>query len=62
MTLSFKRMVHAVDSHTEGNPTRVVIGGLPVPPAATLGGRSDGLNGQHEAMGGFSISSRAATR
>jgi proline racemase len=50
MTLSFKRMVHAVDSHTEGNPTRVVIGGVPVPPGATLGARIDWLKRHDDAL------------
>ena len=30
------RLIEVVDSHTEGNPTRVVIGGVPVPPGATV--------------------------
>jgi hypothetical protein len=50
MTLSFKRMVHAVDSHTEGNPTRVVVGGLPVPPGATLAERTEWLKRNDDAL------------
>src|SRR5829696_5880946 len=50
MSLSFKRMLHAVDSHTEGNPTRVVIGGVPVPPGATLGARIDWLKRHDDAL------------
>jgi proline racemase len=34
--MRFKRLVSAVDSHTEGEPTRVVIGGVPVIPGATF--------------------------
>ena len=50
MTLSFKRMVQAVDSHTEGNPTRVVIGGVPVPPGATLAERTEWLKRNDDAL------------
>ena len=28
--------VNTVDSHTEGNPTRVIVGGVPVPPGKSL--------------------------
>jgi proline racemase len=34
--MRFKRMISAIDSHTEGEPTRVVIGGVPVIPGATF--------------------------
>lgn len=30
------RTVHTVDSHSEGNPTRVIVGGVPVPPGVIL--------------------------
>ena len=36
MSLKFRRMIKTVDSHTEGNPTRVIVGGVPVPPGDTL--------------------------
>ena len=36
MGLRFKRMVQTVDSHTEGNATRVIVGGVKTPPGATL--------------------------
>ena len=36
MSIRFRRVVSTVDSHTEGNPTRVIIGGVPVPPGRTL--------------------------
>lgn len=36
MAIGFRRTVNTVDSHTEGNPTRVIVGGVPVPPGATL--------------------------
>lgn len=31
-----RRIVQTVDSHTEGNPTRVIVGGVPVPPGDSL--------------------------
>ena len=31
-----RRVLHAVDSHTEGMPTRVITGGMPVLPGATM--------------------------
>ncbi len=34
--MRFKRIISAIDSHTEGEPTRVVIGGVPVIPGATF--------------------------
>ena len=37
------RTVRTVDSHTEGNPTRVIVGGVPVPPGATLHEQRDWL-------------------
>ncbi|MBT6208878.1 MAG: proline racemase, partial [Woeseia sp.] len=30
------RSVRTIDSHTEGNPTRVIVDGVPVPPGETL--------------------------
>jgi proline racemase len=32
----YRRLIQTVDSHTEGNATRVVTGGYPIPPGATL--------------------------
>jgi len=34
-----KRVLHAVDSHTEGMPTRVIVGGVGVVPGATMAER-----------------------
>lgn len=34
--IDFTRSIHTVDSHTEGNPTRVIVGGVKVPPGKTL--------------------------
>ena len=36
MGTAYRRAIHTVDSHTEGNPTRVIVGGVRVPPGATL--------------------------
>jgi proline racemase len=36
MSIGFQRAIYTVDSHTEGNPTRVIIGGVPSLPGATL--------------------------
>lgn len=36
MSTRFARAVTTVDSHTEGNPTRVITGGVAVPPGETL--------------------------
>jgi proline racemase len=36
MSTRFNRVIHTIDSHTEGNPTRVITGGVPVPPGKTL--------------------------
>jgi proline racemase len=32
----YRRVVHTIDSHTEGNATRVIVGGVPQPPGRTL--------------------------
>lgn len=34
--MPFQTTIKTVDSHTEGNPTRVITGGVPVPPGDTL--------------------------
>jgi proline racemase len=34
--MRFKRIVSAIDSHTEGEPARVIIGGVPVIPGDTM--------------------------
>ena len=41
MTTKFRRVIHTVDCHAEGNPTRVIVGGVPVPPGGTLVERRD---------------------
>ena len=32
----YRRLIQTVDSHTEGNSTRVITGGYPIPPGRTL--------------------------
>ena len=41
--VSFPAEIHVVDSHTEGEPTRVVIDGWPQPRGATMAERSEDL-------------------
>jgi proline racemase len=36
MSVKFRRLIQTIDSHTEGNSTRVIVGGVPVPPGRTL--------------------------
>lgn len=36
MSMVYTRLVQTVDSHTEGNATRVIVGGVRVPPGKTL--------------------------
>jgi proline racemase len=43
MGIRYKRTVQTVDSHTEGNATRVIVGGVKVPPGATLMDKRDWL-------------------
>lgn len=50
MSALYQRVIHAVDSHTEGNPTRVVTGGIRVPPGATLLERQDWLKRNDDAL------------
>jgi proline racemase len=43
MATSFSRLIQTIDSHTEGNSTRVIVGGVPVPLGKTLLERRDWL-------------------
>ena len=36
MAAALRRMIQTIDSHTEGNSTRVITGGYPLPPGRTL--------------------------
>lgn len=42
--------VSTVDSHTEGNPTRVIVGGVPVPPGDTLIEKKDWLKNNNDGL------------
>ncbi|MEE8119078.1 MAG: proline racemase family protein, partial [Gammaproteobacteria bacterium] len=44
------RSVRTVDSHTEGNPTRVRVGGVPVPPGATLNEKRSWLKNKDDGL------------
>ena len=44
------RSIRTVDSHTEGNPTRVIVGGFPVPPGDNLLERRDWLMAHADGM------------
>lgn len=44
------RALEVVDTHTEGEPTRVVVGGWPQPPGATLAERRDALLREQDAL------------
>ena len=44
------RTVRTVDSHTEGNPTRVIVGGVPVPPGTTLHEQRDWLKTRSDGL------------
>jgi proline racemase len=49
----FRRMIQTVDSHTEGNSTRVITGGYPVPPGVVSNRlmARDGRRGSQSALG-----------
>ena len=36
MSISCSKVINTIDSHTEGNPTRLIVGGVPVPPGRTI--------------------------
>ena len=44
------RSVRTVDSHTEGNPTRVIVGGVPVPPGNNIHERRDWLRTESDGL------------
>jgi len=46
--LAFPDAIEVVDSHTEGEPTRVVISGWPQPPGATLALRRDAMRREQD--------------
>ena len=48
--LQFARTVQAIDSHTAGEPTRIVTGGLPVVRGATMAEKREALRREHDAL------------
>src|SRR5207249_2889878 len=48
--MKITRAIQTVDSHTEGNPTRVVVGSLAVPPGRTLAQRQDWLKAHDDQL------------
>ena len=48
MTRAAPSVIRVVDSHTEGEPTRVVIDGWPQPLGATMAERRDALRAHHD--------------
>ena len=50
MASFFTRSVRTVDSHTEGNPTRVIVGGVPPPPGANLQEQREWLQTQDDLL------------
>lgn len=48
--LSGIRTIEVIDSHTEGEPTRVVVDGWPQPAGATMAERRDTLRREHDAL------------
>ena len=41
--MKFSRSLHAVDSHTMGEPTRIIVGGIPAIPGKTMAEKKDYL-------------------
>ena len=50
MSAHHRDIVHVVDSHTEGEPTRVVIEGWPQPDGATMAARRDFMRERQDAL------------
>src|SRR5262249_12949039 len=48
--MKISRAIQTVDSHTEGNPTRVVVGSVAVPPGRTLGQRQGWLKAHDDQL------------
>ena len=46
--MTFPTTIRVVDSHTEGEPTRVVVDGWPQPAGATMAERRDDLRAHHD--------------
>lgn len=50
LVLEFQKLLHAVDSHTAGEPTRIVTGGLPNIPGATMADKRARLQQRHDEL------------
>lgn len=48
--LQFSQVLQAVDSHTAGEPTRIVTGGLPLVAGATMAAKREALRQHHDAL------------
>ena len=48
--MDWPRQIEVVDSHTEGEPTRVVVGGWPTPAGATMAARRDDMLRRHDRL------------
>ena len=48
-----RRLIQTVDSHTEGNPTRVIVGGVAVPPGRTLLDKREWLRTHDDGLRGL---------
>jgi proline racemase len=48
--LDWPERVEVVDSHTEGEPTRVVVGGWPAPDGTTMAARRDDMLRRHDRL------------
>lgn len=50
MASSNQYSVRTVDSHTEGNPTRVIVGGVPLPPGRTIHDKISWLRNHNDGL------------
>jgi proline racemase len=50
MAFTLSRVIQTVDSHTEGNPTRVIVGGVPPPPGRSVADKSRWLERNNDSL------------
>lgn len=50
MAFTLSRVIQSVDSHTEGNPTRVIVGGVPPPPGGTVAEKARWLERNNDSL------------
>jgi proline racemase len=48
--LQFSHVIQAIDSHTAGEPTRIVTGGLPAVPGVSMAEKRGNLQGAHDQL------------